>query len=451
MHRQTAQHGKLGLILLITAATVAAVLLIPNIAHGLGAVTITTQKSGSPSSFNVGEKVIFDSTINIRTDTVGTSTTLAISGSGGSPGPESVNVSIPIKEGGQDLTSLLPVDGVTGESGSLTVTSTLTELGAALGGYANGYTGSDSTAKIVMVITWTPPIEADGGGSTTAGDYDATITANGTPSSPTSFKVVELTTVGVTVSSPADGSGTSATAVDISGTVNDPTVSSVSVGVSLPDSVLFGNDSKSGANSLETGADQALFTFSSSPNLWHVMDDTAGDFDSCSVKPPTGNVALGYTQDSTCNYNTGFGPGGINSGNVDSSSFVIGTSTVISFDTWFDAEPGTFFDRKLIQLVDSGVATTIAQVTSDPPIVGGFPDFSAAPGTVYMDTFVEPHPLVFIPLFFTGPFGGGPPTASWTSVSLDIEPSKVCWAWHLASSRARQSSCGSALTPWTTL
>ena len=420
MHRQTAQHGKSGLILLITAAIVTAVLLIPNIAHGLGSVTITTQKSGSPPSFNVGEKVVFDSTIDIGTDTVGTSTALVISGSGGSPGPESVNVSIPIKDGAQDLTSQLPVDGVTSESGSLTVTSTLTELGAAPGGYANGYTGSDSTAKIVMVITWTPLIEADSGGSTTAGDYDATIAANGTPSSAASFEVIEVSAVTVTVSSPADGSGTSAAAVDISGTVNGPTVSSVSVGVSLPDSVLFGNDAKTAANSLETGADQALFTFSSSPNLWHVMDDTAGDFDSCSVKPPTGDAALGYTQDSTCNYNTGFGPGGINSGNADSSSFVVGTSTVISFDTWFDTEPGTLFDRKLIQLVESGVATTIAQITSDPPIVGGFPDFSATPGTVYMDTFVEPHPLIFIPLFFTGPFGGGSPSATWTSVSLDL-------------------------------
>ena len=414
MQRQAVQRGKLGLILLVTAVIVAAVLIVPNIARAVTATLVTDK-----SSYKVGETVVLTATIDVDTDTLGTSTLLSITG-----GPESVSVNIPISGGVQILTSELPVDGATGESGTLIVTSILTELGPAPGGYAQGYTGSFANAEIAMTIEWTPPVEQDGGGATTAGSYSATITANGSPSSPALFTIVELTSVTITVTR-SDGTATDTPAIDISGDVDDPTVGIVSVGVTLPEIVLFGNDGFTGPNTVETAGEQALFSFTqnSSPpdpgsSLWHVMTN----FSSCSVvTPEDGVISLAYTEDSDCNYEAAtddpvFG----SAGNVDSASFVVGENTEISFLTWYNTEPGVEFDKKLIQLVGGGTATTIAQITSEPPPSDPFdpfstPDFTAPPGTVYTNTFLAPHPLVFVP----PPFFLPDPT-DWTAIVLDL-------------------------------
>ncbi len=422
MQRQAAQQGKLGLIFLITAAIVAVVLIVPAIVSA-----VTPSITASKASYLVGETVTLNVTVNVgAAEEIGTFTTLNIVGAGGSPGPETVTVDIPISAGAQDLTSLLPVDGVTGERGTLTVTQTLTNLGPATGGYEVGYAGGGSGATITMVIKWTPPIEEDGGtGSTAAGDYDADITANGTTSSPVSIEIVALSLVGITVTSPTDNSVTNSTAIGITGTVDDPTVTQVSVGIALPEVVLFGNDAFTGPNTLETSGEQALFSFTqnSSPpdpgaNLWHVMTD----FSSCPVTPTDGSIALAYTEDSDCNYEASTDDPFLgSSGNADSASFVVGNDTVVSFLTWFNTEPGTEFDKKLIQLVEGGTATTIAQITSEPPPSDpddpfSFPDFGAAPGTVYSNSFFAPHPLVFLP----PPFFLPDPT-TWAAVSLDMD------------------------------
>ena len=114
---------------------------------------VTPSITASKASYLVGETVTLNVTVNVgAAEEIGTFTTLNIVGAGGSPGPETVTVDIPISAGAQDLTSLLPVDGVTGERGTLTVTQTLTNLGPTTGGYEVGYAGGGSGATVTMVI-----------------------------------------------------------------------------------------------------------------------------------------------------------------------------------------------------------------------------------------------------------------------------------------------------------
>ena len=169
MEKQAASQDKLGLVLLLTAAVVATVLLVPNLVQGVVSSALSTEKS----AYKLGEKVIFNATVVVETDTIDP-ITFTVSGQ------ESISVQIPVHNGTLDLSSQLTIDPTTGERGSLTVNSTLTAIGPASGGYAYGYKGNNNSAKIVLVITWTPPIKKDGDSSSDiTGSHTATLTADG--------------------------------------------------------------------------------------------------------------------------------------------------------------------------------------------------------------------------------------------------------------------------------
>ncbi|MBI4199717.1 MAG: hypothetical protein HY535_04515 [Chloroflexi bacterium] len=258
----------------------------------------------------------------------------------------------------------------------------------------------DSQQVFRAGVPGAPPAE-----NTSSGDYRATfdVVFNPTLSQSVVFTVQRVDLLDVKITTPKDGDAFTSTPITVAGTVNDPTVATVLLGIDLPSTILLGNAQKTGPHSGET-ADQRPPSANafSTDGLWHYTNS----FSDPGKPRAKGQYSLAYTRDlvnapqNPGPLNTYETPGVPNSGSATSNPFTIGSSTVLSFFTWYQTEGGAQFDRKLIELVIPGpqpVSQTIAQIVDFPPIVNGVPQFNAPPGTVYQDPGIAPWKLVFIP------------------------------------------------------
>ena len=185
---------------------------------------------------------------------------------------------------------------------------------------------------------------------TIIGSYAATLVAV-TPettatSSAAQFLIEKATSTTVEVTSPASGFSVFEPAVNITGTVNDPAVETVSVGVDLPFTSLFADG----------GEDGAVSTGKYTKNgLWNLACGT-------NAKMAAGDCAWYYGATSSKNYETG----SQNSGSLQLGEdiSVISEDIVFKFDTWWDTEPGADYDRKMVQVSEDSGATwdTVAAI-----------------------------------------------------------------------------------------
>ncbi|MBI2865926.1 MAG: hypothetical protein HYX99_01005, partial [Chloroflexi bacterium] len=255
---------------------------------------------------------------------------------------------------------------------------------------------------------------------TTAGYYNATIIANlqGLPpveSAQTPFTLTKITEPQLTITEPASGSASTEAAITVKGTVNDPTIKTVSVGVALPTTTLFQSNVEEAQADLN---EKWSTTGSHSQVKWHVSQ----------VKK-LGTKSWRYGDVSGApSYDT---PGQANSGNLETEPITIGQGTKLEFWTWYNTEPGFDFDQKLIQAVTGNQVQDIAMIVEFfPPPLPGQPFVPKQPGYVFtpQDTVVCPPPgpcpppppglppkLVFVPSNLMG--GQGPEFAK---VVLDL-------------------------------
>jgi hypothetical protein len=199
---------------------------------------------------------------------------------------------------------------------------------------------------------------------TIIGSYAATLVAV-TPettasSSAAQFLIEKATSTEVEVTSPVSGFSVFEPGVVITGTVSDPSVETVSVGVDLPFTSLFADGGEDGSSST------AKYTKS---GLWNLACKAQNN----NVKTANGDCAWYYGSTSSMNYDNGSQNSGALMLGTDIE--VISSDIEFTFDTWWDTEPGADYDRKIIQISDDDGASW----TNVAAIIGPF-DINPANG-----------------------------------------------------------------------
>ena len=218
----------------------------------------------------------------------------------------------------------------------------------------------------VSTLPGTPAPEA-----TTVGSYSAqlsvsTATVGTITSSVANFSLAKASSIGLAITTPTNNQAFSTASISVSGTVTDMSVGNISVGVVLPVSTVFSDGAESG---------ETKWTKS---GLWHISDLTSNalknKFPQNLPAPKTGTKVWWYGKESTADFDTG----GANSGDLDiilygsNSTISVTSGTTLSFQTWYDTEPGSFFDKKVVQFVESGGPTEpAAQIVDAGMPLGG--------------------------------------------------------------------------------
>jgi hypothetical protein len=181
---------------------------------------------------------------------------------------------------------------------------------------------------------------------TIVGSYASTLKAvtDGTEvtSSASNFTVGKIGSTDILVTSPLTGFSVFTPSVTITGTVNDPAVETVSVGVDLPFTELFTDGAENGSTS------EAKFT---KTGLWDIACDE--DVSGGDAKAGSGDCAWYYGDQNSMNYDTG---NNSNAGTLQIATdlAVVSTDINFSFSTWWDTEPGVQYDRKLVEIKEAG-------------------------------------------------------------------------------------------------
>jgi hypothetical protein len=180
---------------------------------------------------------------------------------------------------------------------------------------------------------------------TIVGSYAATLVSV-TPdttvtSSAANFTVGKAVSTSVSVTAPVSGFSVFESAMNITGTVNDPAVETVSVGVDLPFTSLFSDGAEDGSVST------AKYTTSGLWNLACKANDSG-------VKAAAGDCSWYYGDTNSMNYDSGSNNGALMlSGSIN----VISDDIQFKFDTWWDTEPGADYDRKVVQVSENDGAS----------------------------------------------------------------------------------------------
>ena len=287
----------------------------------------------------------------------------------------------------------------------------------------------DSQQVFKAGVPGAPPPE-----NTVAGDYLATFSVVQDPPSPPPaqnalFTISRVDTLAVNITSPTTGDSFTDTPITVQGNVNDPTVATVTLGVDLPTTILFGNSDKTGPHGGETVAEREGANAFSTSGLWHYTNDFADPQNPRAI----GQYSLAYTRDAV---NAGTAPPGPlytfetglpNSGDATGEAFVVGQDTQFCSSYWYNNEGSIEFDLNLVRLKTFGVGTdlvdaTQANQTGNPvlyQIVTFPPEFAGAffpnPGTFF--TLPNGNQGVFIPHFDIDPSGA--PIVTQVCVSLD--------------------------------
>jgi len=187
---------------------------------------------------------------------------------------------------------------------------------------------------------------------TPVGSYSAEfkVIANGTTyTETTNFTLDKLTTAPeVAISAPTSGfaKGAGDEVITVSGSVNDPSITQVSVGIALPTVTAF-EDTNATEAEWQHSAVTGIMMWGppySSDDLWHrtqVRDHTGGD-----------SWAWRYAVEATGNFNT---PMQANAGALTTTDVIsVGTDNTLTFWTYYDTETDFWMDRKYVEASTNG-------------------------------------------------------------------------------------------------
>ncbi|MBI2853275.1 MAG: helix-turn-helix domain-containing protein [Chloroflexi bacterium] len=199
--------------------------------------------------------------------------------------------------------------------------------------------------------------------NTPIGDYTAVfkvLTDNPPAPITRSFTLTKLSTapvVAITSPSANFAVGAGSENITVSGSVNDPSITSVIVGVALPEATAFEDNVEDLAQANAKWAHKAVPGMNpwgppySSEDLWHRSTTRSND-----TKPGVGAVgaAWRYANPSTNNYDTPFKA---NAGALQTKAKVsIGTDNKLTFWTWYDTEWDFWPDRKVVEVSTDNVS-----------------------------------------------------------------------------------------------
>ncbi len=195
--------------------------------------------------------------------------------------------------------------------------------------------------------------------NTPVGSYTAefkVIADSTTYTDTTNFKLDKLTTAPeVSISAPTSGfaKGTDEETITVTGSINDPSVTQVSVGIALPEVTAFADDVENQTQTLAkwqhaavTGMNQWGPGYSSS-DLWHRSN----------LRAHTGGTSSWrYGVEGTTNFDT------TGKGNAAAlrtkNKMTVGTDNTLTFWTWYDTEMDFWPDRKLVEVSTNGTTWT---------------------------------------------------------------------------------------------
>ena len=242
----------------------------------------------------------------------------------------------------------------------------------------------------------------------TIGDYEACIEVVGeatVTSDPVAFSLEALSEpVDLVVTSPEDGHASDSPDITIAGTVNDPSIDYVQVGIALPSTMLVDDDMESGDSVTGDGAfhkegvpGEGWMVYADK-NLWHLSDQRSF----------SGAQCWAYNNPDGWGFNT---PGFANAGAIVSEPFNIGQDCQLNFWTSWDTDSWVEVDRKLIDIYVDGEWQPLAYIVD---------------GDWYPDPFGGSRQRIIVPMAWmwkdpmAGPFSGDDPNWNWYEVSVDL-------------------------------
>lgn len=168
-----------------------------------------------------------------------------------------------------------------------------------------------------------------------------------------SFTLGKLTTAPVvTLSAPTPNFavGTGAEDITISGTINDPSISTVLVGVVLPETTLFSDNVENQSDTLGKWTHSAIGGMNTW--MWYQTDDYWQRSD---YRSHTGNSYSWRYANSAGNY-VSSGGWGANAGALKTQNTIaIGEDNKLTFWTWYDTDKDFWPDRKWVEASTDGV------------------------------------------------------------------------------------------------
>ena len=201
---------------------------------------------------------------------------------------------------------------------------------------------------------------------TSIGDYEAWLEVDdGTTSDTASFTLQKLAEpVDVTITEPVDGYASDTPEIAIAGTVNDPSIDYVQVGIDLPSTLLVDDDmedgdSISGAGEFgKQGVGGEGWMPYASKNLWNLTNRRSYN----------GEYSWAYNHADGFGFNT---PGFANAGAIVSEPFNVGEGCELTFWTSWDTDSWAEVDRKLIDIYVDGQWQPLAYIVDG----DWYPDF----------------------------------------------------------------------------
>lgn len=228
-----------------------------------------------------------------------------------------------------------------------------------------------------------PPIDP-----TVAGSYTAQITVSGSLLATGPLVAFDLKkikdsgapqAVTVSISSPADGSAVQSTSVNVTGSVNDPSIPYVTVGATIGSSEII----RDKVETVVIPSGQTTTQIWQSSGMWHVTEDRSlqqpGDIPTIKV---TGQKSWAYNQASQFGGPPNYDNGQANNGSLETkNAYAIGGQSKLIFWTGWNTEGIPQFDKKLIEASESGGPwNTVAQIVES-GFFGGPPPMFGVPGT----------------------------------------------------------------------
>ncbi|MFC1999233.1 hypothetical protein ACFLXE_00555 [Chloroflexota bacterium] len=239
------------------------------------------------------------------------------------------------------------------------------------------------------------------------GDYDVWLEVQydgaTTQTDPVAYTLQKLDgPVDVEITDPGDGDAFDTPQITIEGTVNDPSIDTVQVGIALPETTLLDDDMESGNSINGQGEFKKQDVAGSNPwipyspdNLWHITDQ----------RSHSDTHSWGYNHANPGGYNT---PGKANAGVIVSDSFNVGDDCVLSFWTSWDTDSWPEYDQKLVDIYVDGSWQPLAYIVD---------------GDWYPDFFGGTRQMLVVPMawMWKGDGGFGPMQDwNWYECTIDL-------------------------------
>ncbi|MBI2851085.1 MAG: helix-turn-helix domain-containing protein, partial [Chloroflexi bacterium] len=192
--------------------------------------------------------------------------------------------------------------------------------------------------------------------NTPIGNYNAqfrVVTNGGIFTRNASFTLGKLSTAPtVKIASPSPNfvRGAGQEDITVSGSINDPSITSITVGIALPEVTAFQDDVENASQSNAKWQHSSVAGI----NTWGPPYSTEDLWHRSGIKSHAGGSSWRYANSSAGNYDTGMQA---NAGALATKSpTTIGTDNKLSFWTWYDTEWDFWPDRKLVEISTDNIS-----------------------------------------------------------------------------------------------